>query len=126
MQGRLLAAAVAALIALALPGTASAAIFTVTTTLASPLPAITQPVVVDGSSQDMGIPQPVTIAGAANAGLAVAGAGGTNAATATQLFGFRLTGFTGSALTVTGSYALLQDSVVDTNTGDGVAFGAGG
>src|SRR5687767_11914249 len=163
MQGRSLAATLAALILLALPAAASAAIIPVTTnadsgagslraaitsanataerdsivfsilpggattiTLASALPAITQPVIIDGTSQATGIAQPVTIAGATNAGLAVTGAGGTNAENGSQLFGLRLTGFTGNALTVTGSYALLQDSVVDGNTGDGVTFGAGG
>ena len=163
MLGRLLLAALAALICLALPAAASAATIPVTTnadsganslraaitsanttaerdfivfdiglggattiTLASALPAITQPVVLDGASQDVGIAQPVTIAGATQAGLAVTGAGGASAADGTQIFGFRLTGFTGNAVTVAGSYALLQDSVVDGNTGAGVAFGAGG
>jgi CSLREA domain-containing protein len=102
------------------------AIKAATVTPATALPAITQPVIVDGSGEDAIADPALTIDGAGTAGLAVAGAGGTTSGTGTQIFGVRLTGFAGSALTVTGSYALLQHSVVDGNGGAGAAFGAGG
>ena len=86
-----------------------------TITLASALPDITQPVVMAGGTQDAALDQPITIS-ATNTGIEVAGAGGTSDGTGTQLLDLRLTGFTGAAVTVTGSYVLIQDSGVDANT----------
>ena len=54
---------------------------TVTIPLTSPLPAITQPVVVDGRNQDADAALPVIVDGGGVSGLAVTGAGGTAAET---------------------------------------------
>src|SRR5215208_4375137 len=99
----------------------------VTISLTSSLPDIVQPVIVDGTNHDADAQLPVTVSGGGTvSGIVVAGAGGSSSANGTQLFDLRLTAFTGAGLGVTGSYALIQDSVIDGNGGAGVAFGSGG
>jgi Right handed beta helix region len=100
---------------------------TVTIPLTSSLPDIVHPVIIDGTNQDADAQLPVAVSGGGTVdGIVVAGAGGTSSANGTQLFDLRLTAFTGAGLGVTGSYALIQDSVIDGNGGAGVSFGSGG
>ena len=97
-----------------------------TITLASPLPDITEPVVIAGSTSGRG-PRPADHDRRRDQ-RRDQGRGGRrhvrrdrHAAAAPAPHGLYQ-----ADLTVTGSYALIRDSVVDTSTGDGATFGAGG
>ena len=89
----------------------------ITISLASDLPTVTEAVVIDGESQDGTgtIAQPVTLDGNQHAGLTFAGSGGTDAATGSQVLGFRITDFKTVVLRAATAYLLIQDSVIDAN-----------
>ncbi|MFN8472311.1 MAG: right-handed parallel beta-helix repeat-containing protein [Anaerolineae bacterium] len=102
-------------------GGGGAIIFTVgsgaqTINLQSPLPPITQPIIIDGSTQ------PNITPGTPGISLTGSSLVTVNANSAT-LQGLSITGFTGTGIAINGSNITLTGNTISNNTGNGVAIG---